>query len=278
MPFACGTCWKTWSSWRSRDQHVADTSHEVPDFECETCDRYFKTRPAVEQHMSALGHWAESASNSSEESSYYCDFEYCDEEFRSADELSNHEINDHLYCDPCGRSFKHLNSIKMHLRSRVHQGENQPCPFCGHLYVTAAGVFQHLENNGCPKAPLSRMMVYEAVKKRDPNGSLTMKLLSWSKSGDFEATERSWNATTSTFDCSLCRASFQSLKSLNQHLQSPKHGQKLYHCPKKDCCKKFSTLAAVTNHLESEQCNFMRFEDVQKAASRIFDPGRMISF
>jgi uncharacterized Zn-finger protein len=122
------------------------------------------------------------------------------------------------------------------------------------------------------------MMVYEAVKKRDPNGSLTMKLLNWSKSDSFEATERSWNAITRTFDCSLCRARFNSLKSLNQHLQSPKHVQKLYHCPKKGCGKKFTTLAAATNHLESEQSNFMRFEDVQEAASRIFDPGRMIAF
>lgn len=122
------------------------------------------------------------------------------------------------------------------------------------------------------------MMVYEAVKKRDPNGSLTMKLLDWSKSEGLEATERSWNATTKTFDCSLCRARFKSLQSLNQHLQSSKHMQKLYHCPKKGCDKQFSTLAAVTNHLESEQCSFMCFEDVQKAASRIFDPGRMIAF
>ncbi|KAH7231709.1 uncharacterized protein BKA55DRAFT_524042, partial [Fusarium redolens] len=278
IAFACGTCWKTWPTWRSRDQHVADTSHEVPDFECETCDRYFNSQRAVEQHMSDLNHWAASASDSTEESSYYCEFEYCGEEFDTSDDLRNHEIDDHLYCDPCDRSFKDLNSIKMHLRSRVHQGENQPCPFCGHLYVTAAGVFQHLENNGCPKAPLDRMMVYEAVKKRDPNGSLTMKLLNWSKSDSFEATERSWNAITRTFDCSLCRARFNSLKSLNQHLQSPKHVQKLYHCPKKGCGKKFTTLAAATNHLESEQSNFMRFEDVQEAASRIFDPGRMIAF
>ncbi|ESU17583.1 hypothetical protein FGSG_13847 [Fusarium graminearum PH-1] len=122
----------------------------------------------------------------------------------------------------------------MHLRSRVHQGETQQCPFCGQSYVTAAGVFQHLENKGCSKAPLNRAMVYEAVRSRDPNGTLTKKLLDWSKSIRFEATERSLNAVTGAFDCSL--------------------------------------------HLESEQCGFMRFEDVQEVVSRIFDPGRMIAF
>lgn len=113
MEFACGTCWKTWSSWRSRDQHVSDTSHEVPDFECETCDRYFNDKHAVEQHMSALNHWADSPSEESDYSSYICEFDFCDEELDTADDLRNHEINDHLYCDPCDRSFKDLNSIKM---------------------------------------------------------------------------------------------------------------------------------------------------------------------
>ena len=120
--------------------------------------------------------------------------------------------------------------------------------------------------------------MYEAVRKRDPNGTLTRKLLNWSKEDDFEATERSRNVATGAFDCSLCGASFNRLQSLNQHLQSPKHAQKLYHCPKKACNKRFATLAAVTSHLESEKCDFMRFEDVQKAVSRIFDAGRMIAF
>ncbi|KAM0188049.1 hypothetical protein ACHAPI_010826 [Fusarium lateritium] len=278
MAFACGTCWKTWPTWRSRNQHVASTSHEVPEFECETCDRYFYSKIAVEQHMGDLGHWIASESDSSEEPSYYCEFDYCDEELDTLDDLRNHEINDHLYCDPCERAFKDLNSIKMHLRSRVHQGENQACPFCRRPCVTAVGVFQHLESNGCNKAPLDRAMVYEAVKKRDPNSSLTQKLLSWSKMNDFEATEGSWNAMTRSFNCSLCRARFGRLASLNQHLRSPKHEQKVYHCPNVGCGKNFSTLAAVTNHLESEQCGFLCFEDVQKTASRILDPGRMIAF
>lgn len=113
MNFACGTCWKTWPTWRSRDQHVAATSHEVPGFECDTCDRYLKSQSSVEQHMNDLDHWAASASDSSEESSYYCDCDYCDEEFDTLDDLRNHEINDHFYCDSCDRSLQDLNSIKM---------------------------------------------------------------------------------------------------------------------------------------------------------------------
>lgn len=152
------------------------------------------------------------------------------------------------------------------------------CQFCHGRFVTAAGLFHHLERGACPKAPLDRMQVYEAVKRRDPNGLLTERLLKWSGSGTFEATHKSWNRNTGAFECFLCGAQFARLESLNQHLQSPKHQQNLYHCPKRSCGKKFTTLAAVLNHLESESCNFMRFEAVQESAKRIFDPGHMIAF
>lgn len=36
------------------------------------------------------------------------------------------------------------------------------------------------------------------------------------------------------------------------------------------------TLAAVINHLESESCDYMHFEAVQKNVERILDPRRMI--
>ncbi|ETS86525.1 hypothetical protein PFICI_00353 [Pestalotiopsis fici W106-1] len=274
MAFACGTCWRTWPSWRSRDQHVADTFHEVPDFECETCHRYFRSQRAVEQHMNDLGHWMES----SDEPEFCCDYDSCSEVFDDEDLLRDHEVEDHFYCDACDRQFQDFNSIKMHRNSRVHRGTNAACPFCRDSFVTAAGVFHHLEQGGCSKAPLNRIQVYEAVKRQDPNGILTERLRHWSTETTFEATIDSWNPDTKAFDCYLCGDGFRRLDSLNQHLRSPKHQDKLYHCPKPSCRKEFGSLAAVTEHLQSESCNFMRFEEVQETAKRIFDPGRMIAF
>ncbi|KAK6222661.1 hypothetical protein LQW54_000842 [Pestalotiopsis sp. IQ-011] len=272
MEFACGTCWRTWPSWRSRDQHVAAKYHKVPDFECDTCNRYFGSQRAVEQHMDAVGHWRDS----SDDEQFYCDFDACSEVFDDEDSLRDHEVEDHFYCDPCDRHFQSLNNIKMHRNGRAHQGTNANCPFCRDPFVTASGVFHHLEQGGCPKAPLNRTQVYEVVRRKDPNGVLTQRLRDWSTT-TLEATVDSWNPYSETYDCPLCGDGFRRLDSLNQHLQSPKH-QKLYHCPKPSCRKQFGSLAAVTEHLQSESCGYMKFEQVQDTAKRIFDPGRMIGF
>ncbi|KAF7538398.1 hypothetical protein G7054_g2979 [Neopestalotiopsis clavispora] len=275
MAFACGTCWQTWPSWESRDQHVAAKFHEVPEFECETCHRYFGSEHAMEQHMDALGHWADSCSDEPE---WSCNYYYCNEAFNDEDSLRSHEVEDHFWCDPCEREFIDHNAIKNHLNSRVHRGTNAECPFCHNLYVDAAGVFHHLEQGRCSTAPLNRMQVSEAVERKDSNGALTDRLRHWSTAPVLEATIDSWNPYTKTFNCYLCGAGFAQLDGLNQHLQSSKHTKKLYHCPKPNCRKEFGSLAAVTNHLQSETCNFMRYEQVQETAKRIFDPSRMIAF
>ncbi|KAF7514855.1 hypothetical protein G7054_g14943 [Neopestalotiopsis clavispora] len=41
-------------TWESRDQHVAAKFHEMPDFECDTCHRYYGSQHAVDQYMDAL--------------------------------------------------------------------------------------------------------------------------------------------------------------------------------------------------------------------------------
>ncbi|KAI3558868.1 hypothetical protein CTAM01_16572 [Colletotrichum tamarilloi] len=274
MNFACVTCLQTWPSWRSRDQHVAAKSHLAPEFECDTCDRYCNNQRAIEQHMTALNHWADS---SSDEPEYYCDYDSCSEVLDDEDALREHEVNEHFYCDPCDRTFQDSNSIKMHRNSRAHRGNNASCLFCHKSYVTAAGIFHHLEEGACEKAPLTRLGVFQAAKQRDPNGVLTKRLQEWAVEVTLEATTESWDPVTKTFNCSLCSGRFASLESLNQHLKSPKHQQSLYHCPKHGCSREFSTLAAVTEHLQSESCNFMAFEAVQEFAARIFDPGRMIT-
>lgn len=119
MAFACGTCWKSWTTWQSRNQHVVAKSHTVPDFECDSCDRYFGNQQAVNQHMTALGHWAESASSSSGELEHYCDYGACTEVFGDENALRSHETHEHLYCSPCDRAFQDENSINM-VRPRTH--------------------------------------------------------------------------------------------------------------------------------------------------------------
>ena len=108
MMSTCGTCWRVFpAGWRSRKQHMDAVGHNVPDFECDTCDRYFRSQHAVNQHMTDVGHWAESSD--SEMPEFECG--NCQDAFYAEDDLRDHEVQEHFYCDPCDRHFKNRNSV-----------------------------------------------------------------------------------------------------------------------------------------------------------------------
>ncbi|GKT47751.1 PR domain zinc finger protein 16 [Colletotrichum spaethianum] len=276
MTFTCGTCWREFpAGWHSRWQHLNATGHQIPLNECESCDRYFCNRHAVEQHMDALSHWASDVDT--DDPGYECDD--CSDCFSDEEDLRDHEVQDHHYCDPCDRYFKNYNSIRQHLNSRAHRGSSAlQCPFCNQPRNTATGLIHHLERGGCPSAPLDRDKLYEAIRKRDPKGIISKNLLEWHSSPTYNATERAYNTAAEAYECYLCHRLFSALHSLDSHLNSSVHKQTLYHCPNRSCGRDYKTLAGVINHLESESCNFMRFDSLQRNIERIVDSRRMISF
>ncbi|KAK2741961.1 hypothetical protein CKAH01_01388 [Colletotrichum kahawae] len=239
MPATCGTCNREfWAGWRARDQHCNATGHSPPRFECYSCDDYFV----------------------------------------DSEDKQEHEAEEHLHCGPCDRDFTSWNAIQQHLNSRVHGASGIPCPFCGVERASATGLVHHLERGSCPEAPLNRDALYLAVRRRDPNGVISKKLLEFHGSPTYSATKNSYNYRLDAYQCYICGNSYGKLNSLNQHLNSPVHQQSLYHCPNRRCGREFTTLAAAMNHLESESCGFMRFEAVQQNVGRILDSRRMIQF
>lgn len=66
---------------------ICITGHCIPNFECDTCDRYFNSQTAVNQHMTDVGHWDESSE--SDQTVYECDD--CDDAFYEENELRDHE-------------------------------------------------------------------------------------------------------------------------------------------------------------------------------------------
>ena len=78
-------------------------------------------------------------------------------------------------------------------------------------------------------------------------------------------------------ECYLCHKLYSSLHGLKMHHESPRHQQRLYHCMKPSCGREFTTLAALINHLESEVCKLVRFQQVQKVVERIVGPHMMLS-
>ncbi|KAL2128841.1 hypothetical protein VTI74DRAFT_8573 [Chaetomium olivicolor] len=273
--FECGTCGKSFpAGCRARDQHCEATGHDIPDFECDTCDAYFGSEHARQQHMRAKGHFYEKE----EEETPGWECRRCNNVFWTEQECRDHMVENHLYCADCDRHFMSYNNIKQHLNSKTHRGSTVSCPFCPATYTTAAGMTHHLERGACPRAPhLNRDEIYRFVRSKDPNGVISKHSITWHKNAPtYSATEMAWNGCF--YECYFCEREFSSLHGLNQHLNSPAHQETLYHCPKPGCRTEFKTLGAIINHLESESCGVMCFETVQRRIGDIVSGNRMIQF
>jgi hypothetical protein len=77
----------------------------------------------------------------------------------------------------------------------------------------------------------------------------------------YYASSRSWNGNG--YECYLCHKSYTLLASLNQHLASPVHQDKIYICPSSTCRSRFTALSALCQHIESEKCGVSKFKVVQ---------------
>jgi hypothetical protein len=152
------------------------------------------------------------------------------------------------------------------LNSKIHRGKSIECPFCRTSYGTASGACTHLESGSCPKAPkLNRDTILSIVRRHDTAGSIANKQIEWHNEarGTYTVSDNAWNG--SSWECYICHKQFSNSTGLVQHLNSLIHQQKVYHCPNRlECSREFVSLAALFGHLESESCQFMRFESVQK--------------
>ncbi|KAM4061858.1 putative zinc finger protein [Hirsutella rhossiliensis] len=267
--FECGTCGKTFpAGWRARDNHCNSTGHSRPSFECDVCPRWFGSQQACNQHMRDTGHW-----QTVERYECAC----CYDTWPTEEQCTEHEHQDHNYCAECNRTFQNFNNLTMHLRSRAHRGQQIECPFCKNDFATAAGLTHHLEAGACSDArDLNRDAMYRFVRGKDPCGLISKHLIGWTGSAEYEASNRAWNGTA--YECYLCHRAFRLLAGLNQHLNSPRHQQALYHCPNYMCAMDFRSLAAVINHLESEACGCTRFETVQRKIGDMVSGNRLITF
>jgi hypothetical protein len=170
--------------------------------------------------------------------------------------------------------------MKQHLNSKIHRGTDITCPFCKRGFATATGVTHHLETGSCPNArSLNRDTILIEIRHRDPSHIITKKLLTNGESGSsFKVTSASYNHNRGCYECYLCHKGFSDLVGLNQHVNSPAHRDKVYHCPGRACSREFRALAALFNHLESETCGTVRFDAVQRNVGDILSGQRLIGF
>lgn len=160
------------------------------------------------------------------------------------------------------------------MNSRTHRGTGVSCPFCGAKFVSASGASHHLETGSCPNArQATRESIHRAISQLDPTGLITKKQIAWhdERNSTYSATDAAFNGKR--WECCFCKQGFTTRKALNQHLNSPVHQSKIYHCLNKrgGCTKEFVSLAALFNHLESESCGYTRFENVQNYHRQLND-------
>lgn len=123
------------------------------------------------------------------------------------------------------RCFTVAANRDQHLNSRIHRGADMACPFCKGKFATATGVAHHVERGSCPQAAqINRDELYKFIRAKDPQGLISKKLIGWTGSSQYEASDRAWNGYA--YECYLCHRDFSQLRGLNQHLNSPT--RKLY--------------------------------------------------
>ncbi|ROT35422.1 hypothetical protein SODALDRAFT_65686 [Sodiomyces alkalinus F11] len=186
---------------RSHSILFPSLSNCAPEFECNTCGRDFGSHQALNLHMDALDHGVD----------HECDD--CSDIFSDEEDLRDHELSEHYYCDPCDKYFGGWNAINNHRNSNRHASDKVACLFCGKDYAAASGATHYVERGCCPKAPVDRMEFYEAVRKRDPTGILTKTLLTRPTGanhvGFYQSTKKCWNSEASVFECYFCHRRFK---------------------------------------------------------------------
>jgi hypothetical protein len=159
------------------------------------------------------------------------------------------------------------------MNSKHHQPATVRCPGrgCQRAFVSHGALLLHLESGAC-RSRMTRQKLNRLVVRADTNNYITnpARLLT-GPTGRFEpparavtwATGRSWNGVV--YACFLCNSTFKTLEGLNQHLQSPRHEDKIYRCPNSKCRAKFVTLSGLCQHVEGGSCGVRTFARVRNA-------------
>ncbi|KAF2137803.1 uncharacterized protein K452DRAFT_235270 [Aplosporella prunicola CBS 121167] len=253
-------------------------------FSC-NCGRHFYASRALEQHQRAKRHFVHASQFRC------CD---CERDFISERALEQH-LTDKIhnipqrrtsdrFCEQCNREFGSVRALEQHNSSLVHQplsnikciGGRSGKRGCQRRFSSPSALLHHLESGACSSG-LNRQKLNAAVQKNDIDRTITTGIeftpaTSTTGSDLLQSqilTLQSGNSNSSfplsgSKACPFCPSSrppFSTIASLNQHLSSPAHDPRVFHCPvslfsstEKSKAKSFSTLSGLTQHLESGVC------------------------
>ncbi|KAL7804228.1 hypothetical protein V8C43DRAFT_267241 [Trichoderma afarasin] len=270
--FRCCDCNKGFKSEKSLLDHLGAKDHGTPvakpqtrkeakeDRECKECNRTFKNFKALQQHLDSVIH--RPISNLTCMAGKICGVE-CNAHFRSPSALVAHMEN--------GTCRSGMNRQKLNRLVLMQDSE--------HLITSSDGSFESLgwaslENE--PDLSSSGIMTPstdsgEGVMLTPSSSQMDLMSLAGRDFTGFDLSDTDSDCTELPADgiylCPLCPNSlrrFNGRKALEQHMQSPAHMSKIFHCPSilfqgnsgksKPSMKKFSTISGLVAHIESGAC------------------------
>ena len=288
----CAQCDRSFVNPEALSQHLQSSIHATQ-FHCCDCDRDFVNEQALHQHLANKIHKTNPKSKvpSFRLSDWVC--EDCDREFKDEEGLKQHRSSvvhkplSDFKCfghQRCERRFTSPSAWLHHLesgacRSKITMGSLTTA-------VQSSDIHQHITGG--------RNQEYTALKGANVSGNTSTEgstiltpvtgdgsdeSLYWPTSPGSASGMLTPNSTSSRrlsdssspalrLLCPLCpvgRKPFKSLEALSNHLSSPAHSPKIFHCPLalaeyKDegklsqLMKYFSTLSGLLQHLESGAC------------------------
>jgi hypothetical protein len=133
-------------------------------------------------------------------------------------------------------------------------------------FVSVSAMMMHLDEGFCVSG-INRDKVNRFVVEHDrnnvitnPNRFITGGVIT---TITYTVSDRAYNGRL--WECYLCSREFRGKAALTQHLNSPRHQEKIYRCPRTDCLREFTTLSGIMQHIESESCEAYRFRAIRDA-------------
>ena len=251
--FRCCDCERDFVNESALNQHLASKIHVSPrhlETVCEECDKEFKSENALRQHMASVKHAPLCNVNC-------VAHKKCKRHFNCPSGLVQH-----LESGACrsGLNRQKINKV-------VQQKDTA-------RLITGPDILEGIEflgDRSSATTSSARSVIYtpdtSVCDASSDSGTVTpgAEPLTPSSGSSGYGPERRLSASAA-MKCPLCpkRKAFRSFRALEDHLTSPMHAPKIFHCPtalapvpadESKALKHFSTLSGLTQHLESGACN-----------------------
>ena len=156
LQIRCELCGKNFTKQSRLQSHIDSIHKDIRKFHCPHCDKSFKAKPHLENHL--LQHTGGRPFQCKE----------CGDSFRHKLSLISH-MRSHtdsrpFVCDTCGKAFRDNSTLKAH--TRVHSGDKPyKCELCSKSFTQRAGLNYHRAAHTGLKPYKCSQCDYSAAKK-----------------------------------------------------------------------------------------------------------------